>query len=132
MMKKTVMYAAAFALALGLGFTANAMAADKGPADITMQATVDAAAKPKPAVFPHAKHQEKATCGECHHSKDAAGKQVAYVDGQKIEKCESCHNKAAGIANAKVATFKDAAHTNCKGCHTDKAAGPTKCDGCHK
>lgn len=132
-MKKTVIYTAAFALALGLSFTGNAMAAaDKGPAEMTLQATVDAAAKPKPATFPHAKHQEKLACGECHHGKDAAGKQVAYVEGQKIEKCESCHNKAAGMTNAKVATFKDAAHTNCKGCHTEKKAGPTKCTECHK
>lgn len=131
-MKKTVMYAAAFALALGLGFTANCMAVDKGPAEITLKSTKDGAATPKPAVFPHAKHQEKMACKECHHSKDAAGKQVPYVDGQKNEKCETCHNKAAGIANAKVATFKDAAHTRCKGCHTEKKAGPTKCPDCHK
>lgn len=131
MMKKTVLYAAAFALVMGLGFSANAMAADKGPTDITLQATVDAAAKPKPALFPHAKHQEKMACGECHHSKGADGKQVAYVEGQKIEKCESCHNKAAGM-DKKIATFKDAAHTNCKGCHTEKKAGPTKCAECHK
>jgi hypothetical protein len=130
MMKKTVVYAAAFALAMGLGFSANAMA-DKGPAELTLQATVDAAAKPKPAIFPHAKHQEKLACGECHHSKGADGKQVAFVEGQKIEKCESCHNKAAGM-DAKIATFKDAAHTNCKGCHAEKKAGPTKCGGCHK
>ncbi len=131
-MKKTVIYTAAFALALGLSFTDNAMAAaDKGPAEMTLQATVDAAAKPKPATFPHAKHQEKLACGECHHSKGADGKQVAYVEGQKIEKCESCHNKAAGM-DKKIATFKDAAHTNCKGCHTEKKAGPTKCPDCHK
>jgi hypothetical protein len=132
MMKKTVIYSVAFAFALSLGFNANAMAADKGPADITLQATKDAAPKPKPATFPHAKHQATLACGDCHHSKDAAGKQIPYVEGQKVEKCETCHNKAAGIANAKVATFKDAAHTNCKGCHTEKKAGPTKCDGCHK
>ncbi len=133
-MKKTVVYSVAFALALGLGFSANAMAADKGPADITLQATKDADAKPKPATFPHAKHQEKLACGECHHSKDAAGKQVAFVEGQKIEKCETCHNKAAGMANAKVTTFKDAAHVNCKGCHTEKNVDTKKqlCKLCHK
>jgi hypothetical protein len=134
-LKKTVMYAAAFALTLGLGFTTNGMAVDvdKGPAELILKSTIDAAATPKPATFAHAKHQERLTCKECHHSKDAAGKQVAYVEGQKIEKCESCHNKAAGITNAKVVTFKDAAHTNCKGCHTEKKAGPTtKCVECHK
>jgi hypothetical protein len=124
-MKKTVMYAAAFALAMGLGFTTNAMAVDKGPAEITLQS-------PKPATFPHAKHQEKLACKDCHHSKDAAGKQVPFKEGQKIEKCETCHNKDAGMTNAKVATFKDAAHTRCKGCHTEMKAGPTKCPDCHK
>ncbi|MBW6521658.1 MAG: cytochrome c family protein [Desulfoarculaceae bacterium] len=129
-MKKTAMFAAAFALALGMGFTVNAMA-DNGPADLILQATVDAAAKPKPATFPHAKHQAMLTCADCHHGKDAAGKQVAFVEGQKIEKCESCHNAAAGM-DKNIATFKDAAHTKCKGCHTEKKAGPTKCNECHK
>lgn len=130
MMKKTAL-CAALAMAVGLGFAVNTMAADKGPAEITLQTTKDAAAKPKPAVFPHAKHQAKLECKECHHSKGADGKQAAFVEGQKIEKCETCHNKAAGIANAKVATFKDAAHTRCKGCHTEKGIS-TKCDTCHK
>ncbi|MDD3813920.1 MAG: cytochrome c3 family protein [Desulfocapsaceae bacterium] len=130
MMKKIVTYAAAFALTLGLGLSANAMAGDKGPAEMTLQATVDAAAKAKPAMFPHAKHQEKLACGECHHTKGADGKQVAYTEGMKIEKCETCHNKAAGMPKA-VATFKDAAHTNCKGCHKEKKVS-TKCDTCHK
>jgi hypothetical protein len=130
MMKKTVLYAVVLTLAVGFG--SSAMAADKGPADITLQATKDAAAKPKPAAFPHAKHQATMACGDCHHGKDAAGKQEAYKEGQKIEKCETCHNSAAGLANKDVATYKDAAHKNCKGCHTEKKAGPTKCDGCHK
>lgn len=132
-MKKTVLYAAAFALVMGLGFSASVMAADdKGAAEMTLQATVDAATKAKPAVFPHAKHQETLTCGECHHGKDAAGKQVAYVEGMKIEKCETCHNKAAGLEK-KIATFKDAAHTNCKGCHTEKKVDTKKlgCKLCH-
>lgn len=131
-MKKIVTYAAAFALTLGMGFSANAMA-DKGPAEMTLQATVDAAAKPKPAMFPHAKHQEKLACGECHHTKGADGKQVAYTEGMKIEKCETCHNKAAGL-DKKIATFKDAAHTNCKDCHKEKNVDTKKlgCKLCHK
>ena len=44
------------------------IAADKGPAEMTLQAVKDAAKKPKPAVFPHAKHQEIAQCADCHHS----------------------------------------------------------------
>ena len=36
--------------------------ADNGPADMTLQAEKDKAKKPKPAVFPHAQHQETITC----------------------------------------------------------------------
>ncbi|AGF78858.1 class III cytochrome C family protein [Desulfocapsa sulfexigens DSM 10523] len=130
-MKKVTLIAAATALVLGLCFTGASFANDaNGPAEITLESTIDKAKKAKPAVFPHAKHQEKLTCGDCHHSKDADGKQVAYVEGQKIEKCESCHNKAAGMPD-KLSTFKDAAHANCKECHkkTDKALA--KCTVCH-
>ncbi len=130
-MKKIALYAVATALVMGLAFTGASFATDeKGPAELTLTSTVDPAKKAKPAVFPHAKHQEKLKCAECHHSKGADGKQVAYVEGQKIEKCESCHNKAAGMPK-KLTTFKEAAHANCKSCHkkTDKALA--KCGVCH-
>ena len=131
MIKKTIICAAAFAFLAG--FAVPAMASDAGPAEMTLQATVDAAKKAKPALFPHKKHQDSGiACGDCHHGKDADGKQTAYTDGMKIEKCESCHNKAAGLpAEKKISTFKDAAHKNCKGCHKEQQKGPTKCAGCH-
>lgn len=130
-MKKIALYAVATALVMGLCFTATSFAADKGAAEMTLVSTIDAAKKAKPAIFPHAKHQEKLACADCHHGKDDAGKQVAYTEGMKIEKCESCHNKAAGMTNKKLATFKGAAHANCKTCHkkTDKALA--KCGVCH-
>jgi len=134
-MKKTIIIATAFAFIAG--FTANqAIATDKGPADITLESTIDKAKKAKPAVFPHAKHQETIACADCHHGKDGSGKQVAYSDGQAIGKCESCHNKAAGMPK-KLATFKGAAHVNCKGCHKGVAKKDaskktiTKCKACH-
>ncbi len=130
-MKKITLYAAATALTLGLCFTGISFANDdKGPAEITLTSTVDPAKKAKPAIFPHAKHQEKLECGECHHSKGDDGKQVAYVAGQKIEKCETCHNKAAGMPD-KLTTFKDAAHQNCKECHKKTDKKLAKCDVCH-
>ncbi len=139
-MKKTVLCAVTAALALGLCFTGTSMAkkVDKGAADLTLESTIDKAKKAKPAIFPHAKHQETLACGDCHHSKDADGKKVDYVDGQKIEKCESCHNKAAGMPK-KLTTFKEAAHANCKACHkatdkelgTPKAKSLAKCTVCH-
>ncbi len=89
--------------------------ADNGPADMVLQAEVDKAKKAKPAVFPHKKHQEIAKCADCHHgAKD--GKQVAYTEGMEIQKCETCHFKASGLEK-KIATFKGAAHKNCKTCH---------------
>lgn len=134
MFKKTIVCFTAFAFLSGFTAINSVMAeTDKGPAEMVLQATVDADKKPKPANFSHKKHQEdhKVACKECHHGKGADGKQTAYTDGMKIEKCESCHNKAAGL-DKKIATFKDAAHTNCKECHKAKKKGPTKCKECHQ
>lgn len=110
--------------------------ADNGPEDMTLQAVKDPAKKAKPAVFPHKKHQEFAECGDCHHSaKD--GKQVAYVEGQEIQKCEECHFKGNGM-DKKIETYKAAAHKNCKDCHKKAAAEKPelaekfkKCMPCH-
>ena len=130
-MKRIVLYAVSTALVLGLAFTGTSFANDdKGPAEMTLTSTVNPAKKAKPALFPHAKHQERLKCAECHHSKDADGKQVAYVEGQKIEKCESCHNKAAGMPK-KLTTFKEAAHANCKACHKKTDKKLAKCGVCH-
>lgn len=94
---------------------AGVVIADNGPADMVLQAEKDKAKKPKPATFPHAKHQEIATCGDCHHGAEN-GKQVAYTEGMTIQKCEECHNSGAGLPKG-LETFKDAAHKNCKDCH---------------
>ena len=112
------------------------LAADTGPADMTLQAVKDKAKKPKPAVFPHKKHQEIAKCADCHHgAKD--GKRVAYAEGDKVEKCETCHFKGSGM-DKKIETFKGAAHVNCKNCHKKVVAEKpelkdkfAKCMPCH-
>lgn len=112
------------------------IAADKGPAEMTLQAEKDKAKKPKPAVFPHAKHQEFAQCADCHHSaKD--GKQVPYEEGQEIGKCEDCHYKGATMPKG-LDSFKGAAHKNCKDCHKQAAEEKpelaekfAKCMPCH-
>ena len=115
-------------------------AVDAGPADITIVSSTSK--KPKPAVFPHKKHQETLKCAECHHS-NADGKQVAYKEGQKIEKCESCHNKdvLAGKTKGKLKldTIKGAGHGNCLACHKEMAKKDPalkerkidKCKACH-
>jgi len=107
------------------------LAADtKGPVDITLQASIDGEKVPKPAFLPHQTHQWL-ECGGCHHGKDPAGKRKDYVAGQKIEKCESCHNSTAGMPE-KAATFKRAAHALCMGCHRNSDKELTKCGVCHK
>ncbi len=117
---------AAFVMSLGLGVSMSL--ADKGPADITLNADGK-----KPAVFPHEAHQAKSDCGTCHHYQDDAGARVACGDDSldKIAKCDTCHN--ADFANEKLRTWKDIGHGLCKDCHTKmKAEGaPTKCGGCH-
>ena len=48
---------------------------------------------------------------------------------EALKDCKVCHEKGPG----KIEGFgKDWAHKSCKGCHTDKGAGPTKCAECHK
>lgn len=62
-------------------------------------------AKPGNVTFNHKKHQEM------------------------LKDCKICHEKGPG----KIEGFgKEWAHKTCKGCHTDKGAGPTKCFDCHK
>ncbi len=130
-MKKCTLFAIGAALALGLCFAGTGITADeKGPAEMTLVSTIDKAKKPKSAIFPHAAHQEKLTCADCHHGKDADGKMVPYAEGQKIEKCESCHNKAAGMPK-KLTTFKEAAHARCKSCHKKTDKKLAKCTVCH-
>ena len=127
MLKKTISIAAIVALAFCL--SAGISAANSGPAEMVLKT---AKAK-KPATFPHKKHQDMLECAQCHHTKNADGTQGAYVAGEE-KKCESCHNKT-DMTNAKLNSFKNAAHANCKACHKKAAAdgkkAPTKCNGCH-
>ena len=99
-MKKVAIYSVAIAFLCVAGFAGMGMASDddKGPAEITLET---AEAK-KPAVFPHAAHQERIECDKCH--KDA--------------------NYTAG------AWTKDSGHALCKDCHKAEGAS-TKCGSCH-
>ncbi|MBU0681337.1 MAG: cytochrome c3 family protein [Proteobacteria bacterium] len=98
-MKKSVLCAAAFTMLFGFTVAGAAMGEDKGPAEMTLT-TADAK---KPAIFPHAKHQEKLACDDCHKALDVK----------------------------KMATIKDYAHKEgCKECHKTKNA-PTACPTCH-
>lgn len=130
-MKKLVILGAAVAFLCATGLVSMTMAeGDKGPAEITINADGK-----KPALFPHAEHQSRLKCADCHHSKGDDGSQVAYTDGQKVEKCASCHNtdtlagKMAGTN--KLDTLKGAGHALCKECHKKEEKAPTKCTTCH-
>ena len=99
-MKKVVILGVAVAFLCAAGFASMTMAEeDKGPAEITLQTE---AAK-KPALFPHAAHQER---------------------GVECDKCHKDSNFAAG------AWTKEAGHALCKECHKAEGA-PVKCGTCH-
>jgi predicted CXXCH cytochrome family protein len=124
----------AFVMSMGLGVTMSLADDTKGDAEITLNPdNRDAAKKGKPAVFPHAKHQEREKCGTCHHYQDDAGARAACDDDSldKIAKCDTCHD--ADFANEKLRKWKDIGHGLCKACHKKmKAEGaPTKCGACH-
>lgn len=115
-------------------FASCAIAAESntGPESMVLRSTIDPDKKPRTATFPHREHQARLDCAECHHSKDADGKLIPYEPGQKIAKCESCHNtKVEGMAE-EYNTFQKAAHANCRGCHQQTDAKLTKCTVCHK
>ncbi|NQS72256.1 MAG: hypothetical protein HQQ73_08900 [Desulfobulbaceae bacterium] len=87
--------------------------------------------KAKTGFFPHAEHQERLHCSECHHSKGADGKQVPYVEGQTIAKCESCHNSKAEDMSTDYNTFQKVGHARCRECHRQTDASLVKCSVCH-
>ena len=130
-MKKLLLYAGLLLCTGAAAVAGVAVAADKGPAEITLQSTIDPATTPKPSQFPHAAHQGRMECKVCHHSKGPDGKKIEYVEGQKIEKCESCHNSKAGMPE-KLSTFKNAAHALCQDCHKKTKPELAKCGVCHK
>ena len=139
-MLKKILACSVVTLFVLVGSASCFAAADAGPADITMVGAKSK--KPKPAQFPHKQHQEVLTCADCHHSM-ADGKQVAYVDGQEIGKCESCHNAevlpGVKVGKLKLDTIKGAGHGNCLACHKKmakenpelKAKKIDKCAACH-
>lgn len=119
-MKKTVIVSAALAFIFSMVVAAFA---GEGPATITLKGP----AGKKEVAFNHHAHQGMMKCADCHHSKDAAGKQVAYAAGQKVESCATCHEMGKASDNM---------HKNCKGCHADEKKkgknAPTGCKDCHQ
>jgi len=130
MSKKSLVLLVVTALTLSLAFAVSmsVAAADKGPAEITLNPDGT-----KPVLFPHAKHQEKNACGTCHHYlKDQV--KTPCDDGtpqEDFKKCTECHNDT--MANEKLRTWKDIGHGLCKDCHTKmkEQGAPQKCNDCH-
>ncbi|MCL2457669.1 MAG: cytochrome c family protein [Desulfobulbus sp.] len=130
-MKKRLIHATTLLGIFALAAIGAVNAEDKGPADIALQAAIDPANTPKPAQFPHGAHQSRLDCAICHHGKGPEdGKRIAYAAGQKIEKCETCHNSKAGMPD-KVNTFKNAAHSLCQDCHRKSRPELANCTTCH-
>jgi hypothetical protein len=103
------------------------LASNPGPEEMELQT----AAGTKPARFPHTKHQKTFGCKECHHAKNIKGIRSPYVEGMEVGKCSTCHNNDA-MADARLNSFKLAAHALCKECHKkNKDSAPTRCTGCH-
>lgn len=128
-----------FILGLILSTSSLALSTDSGPENITLKSSDSS--KKDPVVFPHLKHQETLSCGECHHAM-VDGKQEAYTEDMEIQKCESCHNpeilggKKEG--KYKLDTFKGAGHGNCLVCHKKIAKEDSSkkklksCKTCHQ
>ncbi len=128
-MRKAFIYGVTMAFLCVVGLAGISTAAvNTGPANIVLKT---ARAK-KPAYFPHAEHQSRLKCGVCHHSKNAAGKQMPYFKGMKIQKCVVCHNKKAASMPENLSGFRDVAHARCKGCHRKTGNRTlTHCRTCH-
>ena len=101
-----------------------------GPDFVIIQSAVDVEEVPKPAYLPHKKHQW-IECDACHHSKGPDGKKIDTIIGNKIDKCETCHNSTIELP-VKVATLKRASHRLCMECHRKQSKELTQCDICHK
>lgn len=101
---------------------------DIGPEEIVLKSP----SRIRSARFPHRRHQEKFTCGQCHHAKNEAGVKIPYKEGMLVRKCIVCHNREAMIS-PKLNTFKLIAHSLCKECHKRQknSSAPTRCSGCH-
>ena len=101
----------------------------KGPEQVVIQSIMDTEKVAKPAYLAHQAHQWL-ECDGCHHGKGTGGKMIDYVDGQEIEKCETCHNSTTGMPE-RIATLKRASHMLCMECHLHQDKALAKCGVCH-
>ena len=93
------------------GENSSAPLLSKGPADVILKTSLGR----KPAHFPHKIHQDKYTCGTCHHGKDSSGMLARYTEETTIYKCTTCHN--ANMPNEELNNFQSIGHKLCRECH---------------
>ncbi len=105
---------------------ADSPLSSNGPEEMVLKTSL---AK-KPAYFPHKTHQDKYTCGTCHHGKNTTGSMAKYTDKTVIYKCMTCHN--ADMPNEKLNSFQMIGHKLCRECHrTNRDKTSAKCSTCH-
>ena len=98
-----------------------------GPKEMVLK-TVQAR---KPAYFPHKRHQDKYTCGKCHHGKNSSGMLVQYTAETTIYKCTACHN--TDLPNKELNDFQSIGHQLCRECHRkNQDITSAKCSTCHR
>ena len=81
------------------------------------------------ALFAHDEHNEMAEledCAECHHIYENG--QLVEGESSEDQYCADCHGPEP---EGSVPSLLQAFHTNCKGCHLDRNAGPIMCGECH-
>lgn len=85
----------------------------------------------KPAFFPHKKHQDRYSCGKCHHGKDSSGMLVEYSANTIIKKCTACHN--SNLPNKELDGFQLIGHRLCRECHRkNENLTLARCSTCHR
>jgi hypothetical protein len=145
----TVLVVVAFLGAVGLvNLYGGAPAAQKAPDTIQIKSALYPNPTKGPVVaFTHKKHsaEYKVACTECHHKYEPGKKVNVWKEGDKVDKCEACHNEPTVAGEMKLPdekkklNLKIAFHKNCQGCHQDlKKKDPAKyakipvtCVQCH-
>ncbi|HUU00049.1 MAG TPA: cytochrome c3 family protein [Myxococcota bacterium] len=81
--------------------------------------------------YRHLKELDK-KCEKCHHTYDEKLKKLVYKK-ETESACSDCHKD---VDQGKNLSWKNAAHTDCAGCHVQRQdnkqkGGPVACVGCH-
>jgi hypothetical protein len=100
----------------------------RGPAMVTLRSEI---LFDNSLHYRHLKALDK-KCEKCHHTYDEKLKKLVYKK-ETESACSDCHKD---VDQGKNLSWKNAAHTDCVGCHIQRKdkkqkAGPVDCVGCH-